>query len=76
MSKRYIIRHIPTDKVYVEDEGGNWLLERDEAFISFGKKEEAEEIFGYVKDMADDNDGILFTEDGEFPIEDFEVCEL
>ncbi len=76
MSKRYIIRHIPTDKVYVEDEGGNWLVERDESFISFGKKEDAEEMFDCVKDMADDNDGLLFTEDGEFPIEEFEVCEL
>ena len=35
MSKRYIIRHIPTDKVYIEDEGGNWLVERIESFISF-----------------------------------------
>jgi hypothetical protein len=76
MSKRYIIRHIPTDKVYVEDEGGNWLVERDEAFISYGRKEGAEDIFEYIKDMADDNDGILFTEMGDFPIEEFEVSEL
>ncbi len=76
MNKRYIIRHIPTDKVYIEDEGGSWLVERDDAFISFGKKEEADYFLDCVKDMADDNDGFLFTEDGDFPIEEFEVCEL
>ena len=76
MNKRYIIRHIPTDKVYIEDEGGSWLVERDDAFISFGKEDEANHFFDCVKDMADDNDGLLFTEDGEFPIEEFEVCEL
>ena len=76
MSKRYIIRHIPTDKVYIEDEGGVWVVERDEAFISYGRKEGAEDIFEYIKDMADDNDGIIFTEMGEFPIEEFEVSEL
>ena len=76
MSKRYIIRHIPTDKVYIEDEGGVWLVERDEAFISYGRKEGAEDIFEYIKDMSDDNDGIIFTEMGEFPIDEFEVSEL
>ena len=76
MKKRYIIRHIPTDKIYAEDEGGSWLLERDDSFMSFGKEEDAEYMFDCVKDMAYDNDGLLFTEDGEFPIEEFEVCEL
>ena len=76
MKKRYIIKHIPTDKVYTEDEGGGWLVERDDSFISFGKEEDVDYFFDCVKDMADDNDGFVFTEDGEFPIEEFEVSEL
>ena len=76
MSKRYIIRHIPTDRVYIEDESGNWLIEKDEAFISFGKKEQAEEFFSYVKDMASDTDDTLFTEQGDFAINEFEISEL
>lgn len=76
MKKRYIIRHIPTDKVYIEDEGGNWLVERDDSFTSFGRKEEVDDFFEYLQDNASDNDGILFTEDGDFPIEEFEVSEL
>lgn len=76
MKKRYIIRHIPTDKVYIEDESGNWLVERDDSFTSFGRKEEVDDFFEYLQDNASDNDGILFTEDGDFPIEEFEISEL
>lgn len=76
MKKRYIIRHIPTDKVYIEDEGGSWLVERDDSFTSFGRKEVVDDFFEYLQDNASDNDGILFTEDGDFPIEEFEVSEL
>jgi len=76
MKKRYIIKHIPTDKVYTEDEGGVWLVERDDSFTSFGRKEEVDDFFEYLQDNASDNDGILFTEDGDFPIEEFEISEL
>lgn len=68
---RYAIKHIPTGKFFYEDEGGAFLLDEDESIITFGKKEKADELFNDMKEFSDD--GIIYTEDGDFPIEEFEV---
>jgi hypothetical protein len=64
---RYAIKHIPTGKFLYEDEGGSFLVDESEGFITYGDKEKAEQLFKYY---AED---IIWTEDGEFPIEEFEV---
>jgi hypothetical protein len=67
---RYAIKHIPTSKFYYEDEGGVFLLDKEEGFITWGKKEQADEI---LDDMKTYSDGKIWTEDGEFPVSEFEV---
>ena len=65
--ERFAIKHVPTGKFLYEDEGGSFLVDENEAFVTFGKKEEADEVFSYYEDS-------ISTEDGDFPIEEFEVA--
>jgi hypothetical protein len=71
---RYAIKHKPTGKFFYEDDGGTFLVEEDEAFITFGKKTDADEMYDDMVKYSDD--GKIFTDDGEFPVEEFEVSEL
>ena len=66
---RYAIKHKPTGKFLYEDEGGSFLVDESEGFISYGDKKLADELF----DCYDDT---IWTEDGEFPIEEFEVTKI
>ena len=68
---RFAIKHKPTGKFLHEDEGGSFLLDETKAFVTFGNKKEADQIFDLYLD-----DGIIFTEDGDFPVNEFEVSEL
>lgn len=72
---RWAIKHIPTGKYYCEDEGGAYIVDGDEGIISWAKRDTPDQILEDMQDMVDDN-GLIFTEMGEFPLEDFEVAEL
>jgi hypothetical protein len=67
--KRFAIKHKPSGKFLYEDEGGAFLVDESDAFVTFGNKKDADEMFNYLED-------IVFTEDGEFPVEEFEVASL
>ena len=68
---RFAIKHKPTGKFLYEDEGGSFLVEEKEGFISFGDKIVADEMLSYISDET-------YVEDFEEPIpkSDFEVSEL
>lgn len=74
--KRFIIRHIPTNKVYCEDEGGAYLLNPDDMLMSWGKKEDADIWMLNLSDMSEENNGLIITEDGDYPYEEFEITTL
>jgi hypothetical protein len=66
---RYAIKHKPTNTFLYEDEGGAFLIPEEEAFITFGRKLDAEE-------MLDCYDDVIYTENGDFPVNEFEVVEI
>ena len=70
---RYAIKHKPTGKFFYEDEGGTFLIEEKDGFITWGNKKGANKMYN---DMVKYSDGFIFTEDGEIPVEEFEVAEL
>lgn len=75
--ERFIIEHIPSGKVYCEDEGGSWLVDKKDPIISWGIRKEAEDMLAFLSDTADQFErGKIFTEDGSFPKEEFEVTLL
>ena len=77
MKKRFAIQHTPTSKFLYEDEGGLWLLDEEDGIISFGSKKRADEVLSYwIKYNCPDNNGIMLTEDGDFPKEEFSVVEV
>jgi hypothetical protein len=67
---RYAIKHLPTGKFYYEDEEGVFLLDEKEGFVTWGKEEDANDM---LDDMKTYSDGMIWTEDGEFPVSEFEV---
>jgi hypothetical protein len=69
--ERFAIKHKPTGKFLHEDEGGTWLIEESDSFITFGDKKQADEIFSYYCE----ND-VIETENGDFNINEFEVTKL
>lgn len=71
---RYAIKHKPTGKFLYEDEVSTFLVPEDECFMIFNKKRDADEIYDSIVDYSDD--GIIFTEDGKFPVDEFEVSKL
>jgi hypothetical protein len=72
---RFAIKHIPSGKFYCEDESGAYLVNESDGIISWGKKETAEYMFEDLTDMVDEN-GLIFTENGEFPLDEFQVSEI
>ena len=70
--KRYAIKHKPTGKFLHEDEGGAFLVDEVEGFISFGDKSKVDEILDDIKTYETH----VYTENGDFPIEEFEVAQL
>lgn len=73
---RWAIKHVPTGKFYCEDEGGSYIVDEEDGIISWGKRDTAEYWMDNLSDMADENNGLVFTENGEFPLEDFEITEI
>jgi hypothetical protein len=47
MKKRYIIRHIPTDKIYAEDEGGSWC--KPEVYLEEEDAKKVREAINVIK---------------------------
>ena len=72
---RYAIKHKPTGKFYYEDEGGSFLLEETDAFITFGRREDAEDSLEDMNDIVYDEVGTFHD---EIPISktEFEVVEI
>jgi len=70
--KRYAIKHKPTGKFLHEDVGGPFLVDEVEGFISFGDKSQVDEILDDIKNYGTH----VYTENGDFPIEEFEVAQL
>ncbi len=70
---RYAIKHTPTGKFYYEDEGGAYLVDENDSFITYGSKEEAEEMFIHFKTQES-----VWVEDFNDPvsISEFELAEL
>lgn len=74
---RWAVEHKPTNRFVYEDEGGLFLFSEEDGIFSFGDKKKAEEALKYLKQGYDvNNNGIIVTEDGDFPIEEFEVSEI
>ena len=73
---RYVVKHKPTNKVYCEDEGGAYLIDPKDGCFSWGQKKDADRALRDLQWQADDNNGNLFTEDGEFPIGEFAVDKI
>ncbi len=71
---RYAVKHKPSGKFFYEDEGGAFLLDEKDGVFSYGRKSDAEEVLKYLKEYM--VDGSIFTEDGDFPFDEFEVGEL
>jgi hypothetical protein len=67
--KKWSVKHKPTGKFYYEDEGGIFLVEIQWA-PGFESEKVANEALG---DLYEDTPGMIFTEDGEFPKNEFEV---
>ena len=40
MKQRFALKHIPTVKFYYSDEGGDFLVDENEGFMTFGRKKE------------------------------------
>jgi hypothetical protein len=72
---RFAIKHIPSGKFYCEDEGGAYLVNEDDGIISWGKKSTADYMLEDLSDMMDES-GNIYTEMGEFPLDEFEVFEI
>ena len=74
---RYAIKHLPTNKIIdSNDDGELYLIDEDESFTTFGKLEYANESLVFLKDYCCNEHGEVYTDKGEFPIEDFKVVEL
>lgn len=76
---KYGIKHKPTGKYFYEDQDGSFLVEREQLFgidtseeccAIWEIKEDAEEI---LDDMKSYPDGLVWIEDMEFPVSEFEV---
>jgi hypothetical protein len=74
--KRWAIRHKPTSKFYCEDESGGYLVDEEDGIFSWGKESIANEWMINLSDMSEDNEGLVFTEMGEYPFEEFEIVEV
>lgn len=72
---RFIIRHVPSKMALYEDEGGLWLISVDACF-TWKNKKDVEEVWEYLKDLYINPDGTIFTEDGDFPLTDFDIFEI
>jgi hypothetical protein len=77
MSKtRYAIKHIPSNRFVDSDGDGElYLLDEDDSFTTFGKQTDANESLEFLKDYCDEN-GMLYFNDGEYTVDEFEVVEL
>ena len=81
---RYAIKHKPTGKFFYEDEDGTFLVNEDNAFITFDKKSDADEMLSDMKKYADNvmiyadywDDDIDISDDNLFPADEFEVATL
>jgi len=69
--KRYAIKHIPTNSFLYEDEGGVFLLDEEEAFITYGKKKDAYDYLSYIQEEE-----TYSTDEGEIDSNEFEVTEI
>jgi hypothetical protein len=77
MKKRYTIQHVPTKKFVYVDEGGIWLTTEEDGVFSFCNKEKADnELSELIYSNDQEDSGILCTEDGDFPIDEFQVVEI
>lgn len=74
--KRYAIQHVPSNMFLYEDEGGLFLVDESDAFVSFGREKDAIETLKYVKDSYCYESDIVSTEDGEFNLNEFIVLEI
>ena len=72
---RYAIKHKPTGKFLDEDlELGIFLVEEEGAFVTYGKKDGAEDMLNILESYGPGC--FVHTEDGKFPFTDFEVVEI
>lgn len=68
---RYAIKHIPSNKFYHEDEGGAYLVDEKEGFVSVGNRKFADQYLSDIEYI-----GIISTEEGDIPASEFEVVEV
>jgi hypothetical protein len=77
MKKRFAIQHAPSSKFIYEDEGGIWLVDEEDGLFSFGDKKRAEGALEYlIEAYCFEDNGIMLTEDGDFPKEEFVIIEI
>lgn len=69
---KYVIKHVPSNKYWYEDEGGGFLVDESAGFFVFNDKELAQELI----DASCDASGMICTEDGDFPSTEFAVIEI
>lgn len=74
--KRWVIKHIASDRVYVEDESGSYLVDPKEGIFSWGDKSTADDYLADMSDGMTDGNSNIITEMGEFPVDEFQVVEI
>ena len=73
--ERFVIKHLPTNKVYCEDEGGSYLLDESKMVMSWGERKDAEDCLLNLAYNLPWN-GLVITEDGDYPIVEFQLVKL
>ena len=71
----YAIKHTKTDSFPNENGNGLYMLDISEGFFVFTDKSIAETALEHLID-ANSNNGIIQTEDGDFPVDEFEIVEI
>ena len=69
--KKYAIKHKPTNKWHYEDEAVIVLTETPENLMNHRVLCESR-----LGEEAEENNNMIWTEDGEFPVDEFEVVEF
>ena len=74
---RYVIKHIPSNRIIDSDSDGElYLIDEDDSYTTFGRQDDAEESLTFIKDHCCNEHGEVCTDQGTFEIDEFKVVEL
>jgi hypothetical protein len=70
---KYAIKHLPSNKFLQEDDQGTYLVDEQEAIVSWTLQESVNSLFGYLMRYPG---GMVYTDNGDFPINEFEAVAI